>query len=72
VFENRVLRIFRPERDKVTGEWRKLHNEEIHDLYSLPSIIRIIKARRMGWAGHVAQKGGRIGCWWESQREGGH
>jgi hypothetical protein len=50
VFENRVLRgIFGPKRDEVTGEWRKLHNEELHDLYSLPSIIRIMKSRRMGW-----------------------
>jgi hypothetical protein len=54
VFENRVLRrIFGPKRD-VMGEWRKLHNEELRDLYSLPSIIRIIKLRRMRWAGHVA------------------
>jgi hypothetical protein len=58
VFENRVLRrIFAPRRDKVTGEWRKLHNEELHDLYSSLSIIRIIKARRMRWAGHVARMG---------------
>jgi hypothetical protein len=56
VFENRVLRrIFGPKRDQVTGEWRKLHNEELHDLYSSPSIIRIIKARRMRWVGHVAR-----------------
>jgi hypothetical protein len=56
VFENRVLRrIFGPKRDEVTGEWRKLHNKELHDLYSSPSIIRIIKARRMRWAGHVAR-----------------
>jgi hypothetical protein len=55
VFENRVLRrIFGLKRDGVTGGWRKLHNEEIHNLYSLPSIIRIIKSRRMRWAGHVA------------------
>jgi hypothetical protein len=55
VFENRVLRrIFGPRRDKVKGEWRKLHNEEFHDLYSSPSIIRIMKARRMTRAGHVA------------------
>jgi hypothetical protein len=52
VFENRVLRrIFGPKRDEVTGRWRKLHNEEFRDLYSLPSIIRIIKSRRMRWAG---------------------
>jgi hypothetical protein len=55
VFENRVLRrIFGPKRDEVTGEWRKLHNEELRNLYSSPSIIRIIKSKRMRWAGHVA------------------
>jgi hypothetical protein len=47
VFENRVLRIFVPKRDEVTGEWRKLHNEDLRDLYSSPSILRIIKSRRM-------------------------
>jgi hypothetical protein len=53
--ENRVLRrIFRPKRDEATGEWRKLHNEELHDLCSSPSIIRIMKTRSMRWAGHVA------------------
>jgi hypothetical protein len=58
VFVNRVLRrIFGPKRDEVTGEWRKLHNKELHDLYSLPSIVRIIKSRRMRWAGHVARMG---------------
>jgi hypothetical protein len=58
VFENRVLRrIFGPKGDEVTGEWRKLHNEELHDLYSSPSIIRIIKSSRMRWAGHVARMG---------------
>jgi hypothetical protein len=59
VFENRVLRrIFGPNRDEVTGEWRKLHNEELHILYSSPNIIRQIKSRRMGrWAGHVARMG---------------
>jgi hypothetical protein len=56
VFENRVLRrIFGPKRDEVTGEWRKFHNKELHDLNSSPSIIRIIKSRRMRWAGHVAR-----------------
>jgi hypothetical protein len=56
VFENRVLRtIFGPKRDEVTGEWRKLHNEELHDLPSSTSIIIIMKARRMRWAGHVAR-----------------
>jgi hypothetical protein len=58
VFENRVLRrIFGPKRDEVTCGWRKLHNEELHGLYSSPSIIRVIKARRMRWAGHVARMG---------------
>jgi hypothetical protein len=58
VFENRVLRrIFGPKRDEVTGELRKLHNEEPHNLYSFPSVIRIIKSRRMRWAGHVARMG---------------
>jgi hypothetical protein len=52
-----LRRIFGPKRDEVTGEWRKLRNEELHDLYSSPSIIRIIKARRMRWAGHVARIG---------------
>jgi hypothetical protein len=56
--ENRVLRrIFGPRRDGVTGEWRKMHNEELHDLHSSPSMIRIMKSRRMGWAGHVARMG---------------
>jgi hypothetical protein len=55
VFENKVLRrIFGSKRGEVTGGWRKVHNEELHDLYSLPSIIRKIKARRMKWAGRVA------------------
>jgi hypothetical protein len=58
VFENRVLRrIFGPKRDGVTGGWRKLHNEELHNLYSSPSKIRIIKSRRLRWAGHVARMG---------------
>jgi hypothetical protein len=58
VFENRVRRrIFGPKRDEVTGEWRKLHNEELRDLYSSPSIIRITKLKRMRWVGHVARMG---------------
>jgi hypothetical protein len=58
VFENRVLRrIFGPKRDEVTGEWRKLHNKELRDLYSSPSKIRIIKLTRMRWSGHVARMG---------------
>jgi hypothetical protein len=58
VFENRVLRrIFGPRMDEVTGDWRKLHIEELHNLYSLPNIIRMIKSRRMRWAGHVARMG---------------
>jgi hypothetical protein len=57
LFENRVLRrIFGPKREEVTGEWRKLRNEELHDLYSSPSIIRIIKVMRMRWVGHVARR----------------
>jgi hypothetical protein len=58
VFENRVLRrIFGPKRDEATGEWRKLHNEELRDLYSSPRIIRIIESRRMRFAGHVTRMG---------------
>jgi hypothetical protein len=58
VFENRVLRrIFDPKRDEVTGEWRKLHNEELHNLYFSPNIIRMIMSGRMSWAGHVARMG---------------
>jgi hypothetical protein len=59
VFENRVLRrILGPKRDEVTGGWRKLHNKELHGLYSSSNIIRVITARRMRWAGHVARMGG--------------
>jgi hypothetical protein len=58
VFENRVLRgIFGPKGDEVTGEWRKLHSGELHNLYSSPDIIRQIKSRRMRWVGHVARMG---------------
>jgi hypothetical protein len=60
VFENRVLRgIFGPKTYEVTGDWRKLHNEELHKLYSTPNIIRMIKSRRMAWAGHVARMGAK-------------
>jgi len=58
VFENRVLkRLFGPKRDEVTGDWRKLHNEELSDLYFLPNIVRVVKSRRMRWAWHVAHMG---------------
>ena len=57
-FENRALRrVFGSKRDEVTGEWRKLHNEELRDLYSLPSIVRVVKSRRMRWAGHLVHMG---------------
>jgi len=63
VFENRVLRrIFGLKRDEVTGEWRKLHNEELNDLYCSPNIVREIKSRRMRWAAHVARMGDREAC----------
>jgi hypothetical protein len=70
-----LRRIFGPKRDEVTGEWRKLHKEELCDLYSSPSIIRIVKSRRMGWASHVARMGRKvtlIDYWWESERERDH
>ena len=64
MFKNRVLRrIFRPKRNEVKGEWRKLHIEELNDLYSLPNIIQVIKSRRMRWAGHVARIGERRGTY---------
>jgi hypothetical protein len=76
VFENKVLRrIFWPKRDEVMGEWRKLHNEELHDLYSLPNLIRMMKSRRMRWAGPIARMGEtemHIGYWWEGQMERDH
>jgi hypothetical protein len=76
VFENTALRgIFGPKRDEVIGGWRKLHNEELHNLYCSPSIIRIIKSRRMRLGGHVARTGRRgmhIGIWWESRKERDH
>ena len=55
MFENRLLRVFGSKRDGVTGEWRKLHNEELNSLYCSPNIVRVIKSRRMRWAGHVAR-----------------
>jgi hypothetical protein len=62
VFENRVLRrIFGTKRDEVTAEWRKLHNEELNDLYCSPNIIRVFKSRRMRWAGHMARMGDKRG-----------
>jgi len=62
VFESRVFRrIFGPKRDEVTGEWRKLHNEELNDLYCSPNTFRVIKSRRIRWAGHVARMGERRG-----------
>jgi hypothetical protein len=76
VFENKVLkRIFGPKRDEMTGGWRKLHNEELRDLYSSPNIIRIIKSRRMRWVGHVARMGEKRNAYrllWESRRERVH
>jgi hypothetical protein len=63
VFQNKVFRrIFGPKRDEVTGEWRKLQNEKLHGLYSSPNIVRVIKSRRMRWAGHVARMGSRGAC----------
>jgi hypothetical protein len=71
VFENRVLRrIFGPKRYEVTGEWRRLHNEELHALYSSPNIIRVIKSRRLMWAGHVACMGERFIQSFCGKREG--
>ena len=64
VFENRVLRgIFGPTRDEMTGEWRKLHNEELNDLYCSPNFIRVIKSRKIRWAKHVARMGERMGVY---------
>ena len=76
VFENMVLRrIFGPRRDEVTGEWRRLRNKELNDLYSSPNIVQVIKSRRMRWAGHVAhmaEERGCVGSWWGNRREGDH
>jgi len=59
-----LRRIFGPRRDEVTGEWRRLHNEELNDLYFSPYIVRVIKSRRMRWAGHVARMGKERGVYW--------
>jgi hypothetical protein len=76
MFENRVLRrIFGPRRDEVTGEWRKLHNEELHILYCSANIIKRIRSRRMRWAGHVARMGEERNVYtvlMESQKERNH
>ena len=73
---NRVLRrIFGPKRNEVAREWRKLHNEELNDLYCSPNIVRVIKSRKMRWAGHVAHMGGGeayTGFWWGNLRERDH
>jgi hypothetical protein len=64
VYENRVLRrIFGPKRDEATGEWRRLHNEELNDLYSSPDIVWVIKSRRMTWVGYVARMGEKRGAY---------
>jgi hypothetical protein len=76
VFENRALRgVYGPKRDGVTGDWRKLHNEELNDLYCSPNIFRVITSRRIRWAGHVARMGRReeyTGIWLENLRERDH
>jgi len=77
VLENMVLgRIFGPRKDEVTGEWRRLRNEELNDLYSSPNIVRVIKSKRMRWVGHVARMGEKrgvyIGSCWGNRREGDH
>ena len=77
MFENRVLRrIFGLKRDEITGEWRKLHKEELNDLNSSHKIVQVIKSRRMRWAGHVARRGGRVevytGFWWGNLKERHH
>jgi hypothetical protein len=76
VFENRVLRrIFGRKMDEITGEWRKLHNVELNDLYYSPNNFRVIKSRKMGWDGHVARMGKKRGVyrvWWANLRERDH
>jgi len=73
VFENMVLRrIFRPRRDEVMGEWRRMHNEDLNDLYSSPNIVLVIKSRRMRWAGHVARMGEERVVYRVNRSEGDH
>ena len=75
VLDNRVLRGIISQRDETTGEWRKLHNEELNDLYCSPNIVRVIKWRRMRWAGHVARMGRGEACtgfWWGNLRGRDH
>jgi hypothetical protein len=76
VFENMVLRrIFGPRTDEATGEWRRLHNEELNDLYYSPNIVRVIKSRRTRWVGHVARVDEEMGCigsCWGNRRERDH
>ena len=76
MFKNMVFgRIFGPRRDVITGEWRRLHNEELNDLFSSPNIVRVIKTRRMGWAGHVTRMGEKRGVYrvlLGNRREGDH
>jgi hypothetical protein len=70
-----LRRIFGPKRKEVTRKWKKLHNEELHDLYSSPTILRMIKTRRMIWAGYVARMGEGESCtgvWWKTLRESDH
>jgi len=70
-----LRRIYGPKRDEVTGDWRKLHNEELNDLHSSPNIVRVIKSRRIRWSRHVALMGGReayTGFWWGNLMERDH
>jgi hypothetical protein len=70
-----LRRIFGQKRDEVTGDWKKLPKEELHNLYSSPSIIRMIKSKRMRWAGHVARmwvRGMHVGYWWENEKQLNH